>query len=229
MTFSILTFDSKTGTFAAAAATGSLCVGGWVLRGDIESGLVASQGTAPSTFWRDDVMRHLYEGHSAVAAIETVTQGDAGRHHRQITALDKNGATHGFTGTQSVAFSGHHTEPGLAIAGNMLSGPDVLDAMRLAAETERASPADRMLAVLSAAKKAGGDSRGLLSAALLVLAPNRPPLDLRVDHDPDPIIKLARLCDAARQPPYCDWLAEVPILEDKSRGPLQAHKTQRSG
>ncbi|MCK5502968.1 MAG: DUF1028 domain-containing protein, partial [Tritonibacter mobilis] len=44
MTFSILMYDRETGSFAAAAATGSLCVGGWVLRGDIESGLVASQG-----------------------------------------------------------------------------------------------------------------------------------------------------------------------------------------
>ena len=49
MTFSILTYDDKTGVYAGAAATGSLCVGGWVLRGDIESGLCASQGTAPST------------------------------------------------------------------------------------------------------------------------------------------------------------------------------------
>jgi hypothetical protein len=34
-------------------------VGGWVLRGDIESGIVASQGTSPSTFWRDDIMTPL--------------------------------------------------------------------------------------------------------------------------------------------------------------------------
>lgn len=36
MTLSVLTFNKKTGVFAAAAATGNLCVGGWVLRGDIE-------------------------------------------------------------------------------------------------------------------------------------------------------------------------------------------------
>ena len=53
MTFSVLTFDENEGVYAVAAATGSLCVGGWVLRGDIESGLVASQGTSPSSFWRE--------------------------------------------------------------------------------------------------------------------------------------------------------------------------------
>ena len=41
MTISILAFDAKTGTYGGAATTGSLCVGGWVLRGDPESGLSA--------------------------------------------------------------------------------------------------------------------------------------------------------------------------------------------
>ena len=33
MTFSLLSLDKNTGTFAGATATGNLCVGGWVLRG----------------------------------------------------------------------------------------------------------------------------------------------------------------------------------------------------
>ena len=102
MTFSILTFDKKTGTFAAAAATGSLCVGGWVLRGDIESGLVASQGTSPSTFWRDDVLRAMYRGQTARDAVEAVTSADPGKGHRQLIAMDRDGATHGFTGADSL-------------------------------------------------------------------------------------------------------------------------------
>ena len=32
MTFSLLAHDEKTGALVAAAATGSLCVGGWVMR-----------------------------------------------------------------------------------------------------------------------------------------------------------------------------------------------------
>ena len=88
MTYSILTYDRETGTFAAAAATGNLCVGGWVLRGDIESGLVASQGTAPSTFWREEVLRQMHSGTEAGIAIANVIQPDQGRGHRQIIALD---------------------------------------------------------------------------------------------------------------------------------------------
>ena len=64
MTFSGITFDHKTGIYAGAATTGSLCVGGWVLRGDIESGLAASQGTAPSTFWRDGALREMFNNKS---------------------------------------------------------------------------------------------------------------------------------------------------------------------
>jgi uncharacterized Ntn-hydrolase superfamily protein len=219
MTFSILTFDSKTGVFAAAAATGSLCVGGWVLRGDIESGLVASQGTAPSTFWRDDVLRAMHQGKSAKEAVEAVTRNDPGRGHRQLTALDRQGLAHGFTGADSVAYANHITEPGIVIAGNMLEGPAVLEAMMSTARIDDISVGDRMLRVLSAAKQAGGDSRGLLSAALLVLAPDRPPLDLRVDHSDDPISELESLCHRTRQSPYFDWLSEVPVLLDKSRAP----------
>ena len=105
MTFSILTFDKKTGVYAGAAATGSLCVGGWVLRGDIESGLCASQGTAPSTFWRDNAMRRLYAGERAGDVVAQVTGNDTGRANRQLCVLDKIGGTAGFTGEASVPYA----------------------------------------------------------------------------------------------------------------------------
>lgn len=219
MTFSILTFDKKTGTFAAAAATGSLCVGGWVLRGDIESGLVASQGTSPSTFWRDDVLRAMHGGQTAHDAVEAVTSADVGRGHRQLIALDRNGTTHGFTGGNSIPFADHLARQGVAIAGNMLKGAEVLEAMDAAAQSCSEAADQRMLRVLNAARQAGGDSRGLLSAALLVLAPDRPPLDLRIDYSDDPIADLERLYDRTRKSPYFDWLGEVPVLQDKSCAP----------
>lgn len=219
MTFSILTFDRKTGVFAAAAATGSLCVGGWVLRGDIESGLVASQGTAPSTFWRDDVLRAMHQGQSAKDAVQSVTNQDPGRRHRQLTALDRQGNAHGFTGRLSVDFADHITAPGLAIAGNMLNGHDVVNAMETVARGGSGGPAERMLDALAAARRAGGDSRGLQSAALLILAPDRPPLDLRIDHSDDPITALGQLWHQTQKSPYSDWLSEVPVPEDRSRAP----------
>ena len=219
MTYSILTFDEETGIYAAAAATGNLCVGGWVLRGDIESGLVASQGTAPSTFWRDEVLRQMHSGTDAEIAIANVIRPDQGRGHRQIIALDRNGGTEGFTGRDSVVFADHMCENGLAVAGNMLTGQAVLDAMIAAARDSQETVVNRMLTALAAANAAGGDTRGLTSAALLILDPHRPPLDLRIDCHDDPIAALKQLCEKTRGIPYHSWLGKVPVLVDRSRHP----------
>ncbi len=221
MTFSILTYDLETGVLAGGAATGSLCVGGWVLRGDIESGLVASQGTAPSTFWRDDVIRRMYRGETAEAAVAAVTGGDTGRGHRQLAALDRQGRSAAFTGTGSVAHAGHFCAKQLVVAGNMLTGPEVLEVLRDSALADAKDPAERILHALRAAEKAGGDQRGLQSAALMVLSPDRPPLDLRIDHDADPIAALARLSALAHASPYYDWLGDVPVLMNKTRAPAK--------
>jgi uncharacterized Ntn-hydrolase superfamily protein len=217
MTLSILTIDPKTGIMAAAATTGSLCVGGWVLRGDIESGLVASQGTAPSTFWRDDVLRGMYRGQSAAEAVEAVIEADDGRGFRQLTALDRSGGTSAHTGADSVAYAGHIADQNMVVAGNMLSGAEVLEAMAEAAKAGHVDPAQRMLAVLKAGKLAGGDSRGLRSAALLVLKPDEPPLDVRIDASDDPLTDLEALWAKTQASPYHDWLSAVPVLIDKSR------------
>src|SRR6056297_1563327 len=103
MTFSLLARDEKTGALVAAAATGSLCVGGWVIRGALGAGLVASQGTAPSTLWRDEVLARMAEGATAEAAIRSVTAVDPKRAHRQIAALALSGQGAGFTGAESVS------------------------------------------------------------------------------------------------------------------------------
>ncbi|WP_284266457.1 DUF1028 domain-containing protein, partial [Roseicyclus amphidinii] len=77
MTISILAIDEKTGRLGGAAATGSLCVGGWVLRGGAESGMSASQGTAPSTLWGEDVLARMAGGLGAAEAVAAVTGPDA--------------------------------------------------------------------------------------------------------------------------------------------------------
>jgi uncharacterized Ntn-hydrolase superfamily protein len=222
MTFSILTFDEKTGIYAGAAATGSLCVGGWVLRGDIESGLCASQGTAPSTFWRDDAMRRLYAGETAADVVAHLTEADTGRAHRQLTVLDRSGGTAGFTGEASVPFADTIAAPNLIVAGNMIKSRKVLEAMITANDAETGSAPQRLIAALRAAQASGSDVRGLQSAALLVLSPKAPPIDLRIDHSKTPLDDLAKLAVRVSQPPYSDWLDEAPVQTDSSRAPHQA-------
>ena len=47
MTFSILARNPETGEIGGAAATGNLCVGGWVLRGDIKKGCLLYTSPSP--------------------------------------------------------------------------------------------------------------------------------------------------------------------------------------
>lgn len=221
MTFSILTYDVKTGVYAGAAATGSLCVGGWVLRGDIESGLCASQGTAPSSFWRDDAMRRLYAGDHAADVVAALTGADSGRDHRQLSVLDRFGGTAGFTGAQSVTYAGVIAAQNIVVAGNMIQSRAVLDALIEGFQTSLGPPQIRLIHALRAAESAGSDVRGLQSAALLVLSPDAPPLDLRIDYSETPLNALANLADHVAQPPYCNWLGEVPVLNNRTQAPYQ--------
>lgn len=218
MTFSILARDPQSGAIGAAAATGSLCVGGWVLRGELSAGLSASQGAAPSTFWGDDVLRMMGDGMCAEAAVEAVSTPDLGRQHRQLSALDLNGGSGVFTGAENQDAKGGLAIDNAIVAGNMLRDESVLPAMADAFATSTLPFDQRLLAALSAANHAGGDFRGLLSAALLMLHPDKPPLTLRIDyHDTDPIGALRKLHQRASSGDYADWLRQVPVASDRQR------------
>jgi uncharacterized Ntn-hydrolase superfamily protein len=217
MTISILAFDEKAGSYGGAAATGSLCVGGWVLRGDPESGLSASQGSLPSTLWGCEVLRRMKEGASASAAVPDVTGRDAGRDQRQLSALDPAGGTGGFTGGESIPAAGVRQARHVIVAGNMLTSEDVLDAALKGFLEAKGDLDQRLLQALGAAAAAGGDSRGFLSAALLVVSRDKAPLTLRIDHAEDPLADLRALHGRATTGAYARWSALVPTLDDPER------------
>ncbi|MBF9036136.1 DUF1028 domain-containing protein [Rhodobacterales bacterium HKCCE2091] len=221
MTISILARDEKTGALGGAAATGSLCVGGWVLRGDPESGLSASQGTAPSTLWGTGVLERMRGGMSAADAVAAVTAPDGGRAHRQLSALDPAGGTGHFTGAESVPEAAAAVAPGIVSVGNMLSDPGVPQAAIDGFAAAAALPfAERLLAALDAAAAvAGGDARGLKSAALLVVSRRAAPLTLRIDFSDRPLAALADLYRASQAEPYRGWCDVVPVLDDPYRAP----------
>jgi uncharacterized Ntn-hydrolase superfamily protein len=220
VTISILAIDEKTGRLGGAAATGSLCVGGWVLRGDAESGLSASQGTAPSTLWGEAVLERMRAGRSAADAVADVTAPDTGRAHRQLAALDPAGGTGAFTGAESVAHAGALEGPGVVVAGNMLAGPEVIAAALDGYRAAAAMPfPERLMGALGAAAAAGGDARGLVSAALLVVGRDMAPLTLRIDHSVNPLAALADLYIVSQTEPYRGWTEVVPVLDDPMRAP----------
>ena len=223
MTYSILVRDAGTGHFGAAAATGSLCVGGWVLRGDPRAGLSASQGAAPSTFWGEDVLARMRGGATPEAAVAAVTAADPGREARQLAALGAEGDGAAFTGEHNTPARGSLSGAGWIAAGNLLTGTDVLEATAGAVMASGETLADRLMAGLRAGADAGGDSRGLMSAALLILGADIPPLTLRIDHSDAPLDALEALLARSRAPEYADWLTTVPVLDDPGRrGPAGA-------
>lgn len=217
MTISILAYDEKSGRYGGAATTGSLCVGGWVLRGDAESGMSASQGSLPSTMWGTDTLALMRAGATAQEAVDQVTGPDKGRNQRQLATLDLHGRTASFTGDDSIAAAGARQAGPVIVTGNLLSSEAVLEAA-----VEGFLGADgplelRLLSALDAANTAGGDSRGLLSAALLVVGRDLPPLTLRIDYSETPLADLRALHTRATTGAYADWVVLVPTLNDPHR------------
>jgi uncharacterized Ntn-hydrolase superfamily protein len=217
MTFSILARDMDTGAVGGAAATGSLCVGGWVLRADPRAGVSASQGAAPSTFWGEEALARMGAGQGAAAAVAGITREDAGAAHRQLSALDLSGGAGAFTGGENTDAKGARQGDGWVVAGNLLASDAVLDAVAEGYARASGTLPDRLLSALRAGDHAGSDSRGLLSAALLVVAPDAAPLTLRVDWSETPLADLAHLLVRTRDPDYAAWLGTVPTLADPER------------
>lgn len=217
MTFSILARDPESGAIGGAAATGSLCVGGWVLRGAPGAGMSASQGRAPSTFWGEDVLAAMAAGQNAEKAVCAVTGPDRGREQRQLSALPLAGPGAVFTGDANTQVTAERLFDGGVAAGNMLANAGVIKALVDGFLAATGSFAERLIAALHAADAAGSDSRGLMSAALLVVSPDHAPLSLRVDYAEEPLAALAALHARATTGDYAAWARQVPCLADPER------------
>jgi uncharacterized Ntn-hydrolase superfamily protein len=217
MTFSLLAVDEQTGALGAAAATGNLCVGAWVLRGDSRFGLTASQGRMPSTLWGEDALGLLAHGAGAEEAVAQTVSDDTGRSARQLAALGRGGPPAAFHGEDNLPFTGHVAGETWIVTGNWLSSPDVIERAAEALSATRGEFAERLIAALRAGIAAGSDRRGTLSAALMILAEDAAPLDLRVDFDAAPVDRLAALLERTRAPDYRDWLARLPTRQEPEK------------
>ena len=221
MTFTLLAHDRPTKRWGGIAATGNLCVGGWVLRGDARAGISASQGLSPSTLWGEDVLEIMRDGTPAPVAAARLVTADEGREERQFMAIGLDGVPRAFTGSQNHPSYGEAVGTGAVAAGNMLASDTVPAAMLAAFETASGTFEERLLAGLRAGQAAGGDARGTQSAALLVVGPDMAPLSLRIDDSADPIAALAALHAKTTNTAYAEWLDYVPTRADPNR---QSHQ-----
>ena len=209
MTFSILARNPKTGEIGGAAATGNLCVGGWVLRGDIKKGVTASQGFYPSTIWGENILNNLNK-YSPTTATNKVIKNDKQKHYRQVACLNLSGKGFSFTGNKNTKYFNHIVMPNLVVSGNMLSNDKVINKIVDNFKFKNEPLAKTLLEALKIGKKFGSDKRGLMSTALLVFKKNNPPLNIRVDYDTNPVTKLEKILKMTNKTKYKEWLKKLP-------------------
>jgi uncharacterized Ntn-hydrolase superfamily protein len=203
MTFSIVARGTDGTSFGVAVASKFLAVGAAVPAAEAGIGAIATQAYA-NLAYRPDGMAQLRVGRTAQLTRDTLIATDDMRELRQVGIVDAAGAAATFTGTECNPWAGGVIGDGYAIQGNILLGPEVIEAMEQAwlASNAEEPLARRLLAVLTAGDDAGGDRRGKQSAALLVVTPeggygggSDVLVDLRVDDHVAPVAELARLLD----------------------------------
>jgi len=195
-TFSIAVRDPASKAFGAAVTTATVAVGATCPYVSANAA-VLTQAFTRTEHGRDAVAR-ADRGERVGEACAALLDADERAEYRQVHGVGRDGAfTH--TGAECVEWAGSRVGEAYTVAGNMLAGPDVLDAVAEAYENADGDLPARLLAALEAGEAAGGDERGELSAALLVHAPEpRFYHNLRVDLSETPIADLGDLLAEAR-------------------------------
>jgi uncharacterized Ntn-hydrolase superfamily protein len=202
MTFSIVGRSADGESWGVAVASKFLAVGSAVPAAVAGIGAIATQADA-NVAYKGLALSHLDEGATAEVALQRLLEEDDGREDRQVGLVDVDGGAATHTGADCYDWAGGVSGEGVAIQGNILTGPEVVDAMKAAWDASVEQPIDRrLLAALRAGDQAGGDRRGRQSAALLVVRDGAGyggnddvAVDLRVDDHPDPVTELGRLLD----------------------------------
>jgi uncharacterized Ntn-hydrolase superfamily protein len=144
----------------------------------------------------------MESGLSAQEALQRILAQDAQFEQRQVGLVDASGSSATYTGSACHAWAGGLSLPGLAVQGNILAGPGVLQAM-VDEFAGQSSPFHwRLHRALLAGDRAGGDRRGRQSAAIYIVKANAGYggfndcwVDYRVDDHPDPVIRLGELLE----------------------------------
>lgn len=198
-TFSIAAWDPEAKEYGVAVASRFLAVGHVVPWVAADAGAIATQAWANTSFGPKGLAL-LRAGKPATDVLAELLAADPQAARRQVGIVDAKGGVAAHTGDGCMAWAGHRTGEGFACQGNILAGPQVVEAMAAAFPKARGDLADRLLAALAAGDRAGGDSRGRQSAALYVARAeggysgfNDRLIDLRVDDHADPVTELARL------------------------------------
>jgi uncharacterized Ntn-hydrolase superfamily protein len=203
-TYSIVARDAKTGELGVAVQSSYFSVGTDVSWAKAGVGSVATQAIVEVAYGPRGLAL-LDRGASAQEALDELVAQDPLAALRQVGIVDARGRAAAHTGSACVSACGHAVAAGYSVQGNMLASDAVWQAMGPAFEAAQGDLAERLMLVLEAAERAGGDVRGRQSAALLVVSGERldndwegRSFDLHVEDHPRPLDELRRLLTLRR-------------------------------
>lgn len=211
-TFSILGYDPATGEVGAAVQSRVFSVGNGVLWGEAGVGVVATQAIVDVSYG-PQALALLRQGLRPAEVVKQVWEKDPDprpdqwtKQGRQFSVMSASGEVATYTGPRASTWAGHRIGTFCSAQGNILAGEAVVNDMVAAFERTAGHLSLRLQAALEAGQAAGGDTRGMQSAAMLIVKKdggvwlhNDVVLRLQVDDSPEPIKELRRLVEKAAE------------------------------
>jgi uncharacterized Ntn-hydrolase superfamily protein len=210
-TFSIAAVDPRTGEVGVAVTTRVPCVGNgvpWVRAG---VGAVATQANT-RTEYGQILLDALAKGEEPQRALDRALAADSQAISRQIGVIAINGKSAQHTGKGNSTWAGNRAGKNYVTQGNLLVGPEVLDAVAASFEASEGAPrhlADRLIDAIAAGHAKGGDARkGRTQSAAVIVADPRPGRSRRTDgvtaninvcENPEPVAELRRIYNTISQ------------------------------
>lgn len=232
MTLSLVHCNPDTGTVATITATGGVAVGGYVHYCWRGIGACATQGRFTNPWYPARIYEALAAGASARQALRAAVSEDNDSGSRQCLVMDSQGRTSAHSGAENVPEVAETCFPCIAAVGNMLQSTEVVrifaeQFLRLSATNSSAvikrdeSPhfpihhdqhlVTHLIDALDAALSAGGDKRGVRSAALRIESFQQAPIDLRVDWSEDVVGTLRALADRFMASDFQAFWRQLPL------------------
>lgn len=209
-TFSILGYDPETGEVGGAVQSRVFSVGNGVLWAEANVGAVATQAYVDVSYG-PKALELLKNGLSPEEVVKRILDQDPDpfperwpKLGRQFAVMNAKGEYATYTGPKAPEWAGHKGGKYCTAQGNILASEKVVDEMVRAFENTQGHLSLRLVAALEAAQAAGGDKRGMQSAAILIVKEkggtwlnNNVVMRLQVDDHPEPIKELRRLVEIA--------------------------------
>ena len=207
-TFSILGYDPTTGEVGGAVQSRVFSVGNGVLWAEADAGVAATQAIVDVSYG-PKALALLRAGMTPTAIIKAILDSDPDprpsdwtKEGRQFAVMDAKGNYAAYTGPKATTWAGNKGGKDCTAQGNILAGEAVVNGMVDAFEKTEGHLSMRLMAALDGGQLAGGDKRGMQSAAMIIVKKNGGVwlnndvvLHLQVDDSEEPLKELRRVVE----------------------------------